>query len=395
MALSGWTLRALAVASALCAVVALALVESANDTGRVDQAGVVLVAVVAGALLFVAYELWRRGATRIAVAAAPLPTAGRDLAVQPVRRPEHGDVDAIVLDRVTVRYGVRVALRDVSFRVGRGEVVALLGPNGAGKTTTVDVCCGLRAPVTGSASVFGYDATRSGPALRRSIGVVPQDTGLYPELTASEYLHLFAAMYAVPNAAARVDELLELMGLRERSTSRINGFSGGMKRRLALSRALLHDPPVLFLDEPTLGVDVHGRRVLWEHVSRLRDEGRSVLLTTNYLEEATALCDRVVILDEGAVLADERPDTLRRQSGTTLLLEVDGDASAVAAAVAEQCDVSASTTDGPVSVSLPRDDLAAAVIQVASKIAAVTSVRTEQPTLEEVFLRLTGRGLRE
>ncbi|MBK5308213.1 MAG: ABC transporter ATP-binding protein [Frankiaceae bacterium] len=389
----GVAMRSTAALGAAAAVIAVTAAEAAHDEGRVDEAGFVLVGVVALGLLFLAYHLWRGGGVRIAVSRTVAPQVG--VRVLPVPTTSAPQRDAIRLDGITVRYGLRLALDDVSLRVGAGEIVGLLGPNGAGKTTTVDVCCGLRRPIAGTVCVLGHDATTSSADLRRSIGVVPQETGLYPELTGAEYMSLFAAMYDVKSSPARIEQVLALMGLWDRRNTRIGGFSGGMKRRLALARALLHDPPVLFLDEPTLGVDVHGRRALWDHVSRLRDEGRSVLLTTNYLEEATALCDRVVILDEGRVLADERPDALRRQSGTTLLLETDGDAQLLARILAERCDVEATVTDGVVAVSLPRDDLTAHVVRVAADAATVTSVRTEQPTLEDVFLRLTGQELRE
>ncbi|HEU0133081.1 MAG TPA: ABC transporter ATP-binding protein [Mycobacteriales bacterium] len=306
----------------------------------------------------------------------------------PMPRPD----DAIVVDGLTVRYGARAAVDGVSLRVGRGEVVGLLGPNGAGKTTTVDVCCGLRVPDAGTVTVLGLDARTAGAELRRRIGVVPQESGLYDELTAVEHLRLFAALYNLKRPAARIGEVLDLLGLAERRTGRVGTFSGGMKRRLALARALLHDPPVLFLDEPTLGVDVHGRRALWDHVNALKDEGRSVLLTTNYLEEATALCDRVVIVDRGRVLADERPEILRRQSGTTLLLSVDARAAEAAAAVTRDTGAPASAADArTVRVALPGDEVAAPAVAAASRVATVTGIRTDEPSLEEVFLRLTGQ----
>jgi ABC-type multidrug transport system ATPase subunit len=296
--------------------------------------------------------------------------------------------EALVVDGVTVRFGATLALDGVSFRVGRGEIVGLLGPNGAGKTTAVDVCCGLRKPTSGTARVLGLDARHGGAELRRRIGVVPQDSGLYPELTANEHLDLFAALYGVKDKRRRA-EVLDLLGLADRAKSRVGTYSGGMKRRLALARALLHDPPVLFLDEPTLGVDVHGRRALWDHVARLRDEGRSVLLTTNYLDEATALCDRVVIVDRGRVVADERPDTLRRQSGTTLVLDVEDPAEA-ANAISTATQADARVVDGAVRVTLPRNDLAAVAVSAAQRVTGVRGIRTEEPSLDEVFLRLTG-----
>jgi ABC-type multidrug transport system ATPase subunit len=384
---TGVALRSLALAGVAAVVAAAFAVEAAHDRQRVDEAGVVLVGLTAVAVLTGSYALWRGGGVRLAVAAldatAPLRAAN-------VPGPPPRTDDAIVVSDLTVRFGTRTAVDALSLRVGRGEVVGLLGPNGAGKTTTVDVCCGLRRPDAGTAYVLGRDARHGGPDLRRSIGVVPQESGLYGELTAAEHLRLFAALYDLPRPNDRIAEVLTLLGLYDRRDGRVATFSGGMKRRLALARALLHDPPVLFLDEPTLGVDVHGRRALWDHVSRLRDEGRSVLLTTNYLEEATALCDRVVIVDAGKVLADERPDALRRGSGTALVLTVDGDAAAVAAAVGGTVD-----DNGDVRVALARDDAAAPAVEAAGRVARVVAIRTEEPSLEEVFLRLTGRGLRE
>jgi ABC-type multidrug transport system ATPase subunit len=340
------------------------------------------------------WRLWAYGGLQVALSGLPAHEAELTHSAQPPAPLGTARHSVIRVEHVTLRYGTRTALDDVSLSVAAGEIVGLLGPNGAGKTTMVDVCSGLRLPDVGHASVLGHGAASAGRALRRSIGVVPQETGLYPELTAAEYLRLFAAMYDLKGGGARVEELLQLMGLWERRNTRVAGFSGGMKRRLALARALLHDPPVLFLDEPTLGVDVQGRRALWEHVARLRDDGRSVLLTTNYLEEATALCDRVVILDKGVVLVDASPAELRGQSGTALILETP-DPETVAAVIGERFALPIVVDGGRVVISLSADALAAPVVQAAAARASITSVRTEQPTLEDVFLRMTGRELRE
>lgn len=392
--LLGCSLR-LAAIGALIAVASVVLTTvTAYRAGQVDPAGVVLVGLGGAAVLLVAWRLWLRGGLQIALAGEP--SVAERLPASPASGVAGGgSTEQVVrVDEVTVRYGLRVALRAVSFAVGRGEIVGLLGPNGAGKTTAVDVCCGLLRPEAGQAWILGRPCLASDRELRRAIGVVPQETGLYPELTAAEYLRLFATMYDVGDGRRRSEQLLRLMELWDRRDSRIGGFSGGMKRRLALARALLHDPPVLFLDEPTLGVDVHVRRVLWDHVARLRDEGRSVLLTTNYLEEATALCDRVVILADGVVVADASPAALQGQSGSTLTLETSVP-DRVAAAVAEQLGLPV-TVDGPrVAVSLSQDRFAADVVQLAAQVGEVTSLRTAYPSLEEVFLRLTGRELRE
>jgi ABC-type multidrug transport system ATPase subunit len=303
------------------------------------------------------------------------------------------------LAHARVRYGTRVALDDVTLSVAQGEIVGLLGPNGAGKSTTIDVLCGLRSLDEGSASVLGRDCGGSDRELRRSIGLVPQESGLYLDLNPVENLRLFARLYAIDGATSRIDELLTLFSLSGRAKDQVGTFSGGMRRRLALARALLHDPPVLLLDEPTLGVDVHGRRVLWDHITALRDGGRAVLVATNYLDEAAELCDRIVIIDEGRVLADASPAELRRRAGVTLVLVAD-DAPGLARALRagsspDSPAAGAEVVGGTVRVGLEREQDAAAVVAAAVAVTEVRSLRTEEPSLEDVFLHLTGRGLRE
>jgi ABC-2 type transport system ATP-binding protein len=377
-------LRAAGTLSALVAGAIMTLGVLGHRSTRIDQAGLVMFGLLAFAACGAAVVLFKRAALAAEVAATPF-----DVVHTPRASPSNS---AIAIEGLAVRYGTRVALRGISLSVAPGEVVGLLGPNGAGKTTTVEVCCGLRKPDAGAVRVLGLDTTTQRKELRRVIGVVPQDSGLYPELTGREHLELFAALYGLAGST-RVDEVLELVGLADRASDRVSGYSGGMRRRLALGRALLHDPKVLFLDEPTLGVDVHGRRALWEHVIRLAAEGRSILITTNYLEEATALCDRVVIIDKGVVLADERPAVLRRKGGSTVVLGSAGDPAVLAAAVRDSCGIDADIVDGLVRVPVAADELTAAVIAAAGAIGPLTVVRTEEPSLEEVFLRLTGRDL--
>src|SRR5919198_3469322 len=304
--------------------------------------------------------------------------------------------DPVQLTEVRVAFGRLVALEDLSLSVGPGEIVGLLGPNGAGKTTTIDVCCGLRVPDSGAARVLGFDAVRSPREVRAKIGVVPQESGLYLELTAWEHLQLSAALYEMQQPKPRIEEVLRLMGLWERRRERVATFSGGMRRRLALARALLHDPPVLFLDEPTLGVDVQGRRVLWEHVAQLRAEGRSVLLATNYLDEATALCDRVAIIDHGQLVVCERPDELRRDAGITVVLTCGAGLQRVASMLRSRPDITdVVEVDHAVRARLAHEGAAAEVIAAAGAVAQITGVRVTEPSLEDVFLTLTGRELRE
>jgi len=306
--------------------------------------------------------------------------------------------ESIRLEDVRVAFGTLIALDGLSLTVAAGEIVGLLGPNGAGKTTTVDVCCGLRPPDGGAVSILGVDAIRSPREVRASIGVVPQDSGLYPELTAIEHLRLAAALYGLKQASSRTEAMLRLMGLWDRRHAQVATFSGGMRRRLALARALLHDPPVLFLDEPTLGVDVQGRRALWDHVARLRDEGRSVLLTTNYLDEAAALCDRVAIIDHGQLIVCEEPGALRREGGVTVVLTVEtaGPLDAMTVLLSQHPSVAEVTrTDHSVRARLDEDSQVATVIAMAQTVAPLASVRVIEPSLEDVFLKVTGRELRE
>ena len=251
-------------------------------------------------------------------------------------------------------------------------------------------------PDSGTARVLGADAVRSPREVRSKIGVVPQESGLYLELTAWEHLQLSAALYEMKRPKPRIEEVLRLMGLWDRRSKPVATFSGGMRRRLVLARALLHDPPVLFLDEPTLGVDVQGRRVLWEHVAQLRAEGRSVLLTTNYLDEATALCDSVAIIDHGRLLVCERPDELRRDAGVTVVLSCGADVPRLAAMLRSRPDVAdVVEVDHSVRARLAQESAAADVIAAAGALTKITGVRVSEPSLEDVFLTLTGRELRE
>jgi ABC-2 type transport system ATP-binding protein len=303
---------------------------------------------------------------------------------------------AVELTDVRVTFGEVVALDGLSLSVSTGEIVGLLGPNGAGKTTTVDVCCGLRVPDAGTSSVLGADSVRAQKEVRKNIGVVPQDSGLYLELTAYEHLRLSAALYGLKDPDSRIDQMLQLMGLSDRRNKRVSTFSGGMRRRLALARSLLHDPPVLFLDEPTLGVDIQGRRVLWDHVAHLRDEGRSVLLTTNYLDEATALCDRVAIIDRGQLIAFESPSDLRREGGITVVLNCGAATPKVADLLRTRDDVAeVLETESSLRVRLTHDGAEAAVVEAAASVGKIIALRVEEPSLEDVFLNLTGRALRE
>jgi ABC-2 type transport system ATP-binding protein len=278
---------------------------------------------------------------------------------------------------IAKRYADVVALDDLTLEIDRGEVFGLLGPNGAGKTTTVGITTGLVRPDKGRVDIDGAGAPTD-PAVRARVGVAPQSLSIYDELTARENLLFFGRIYALgrDRLHKRVDELLDWTGLADRAGSRAGTYSGGMKRRLNLAAALLHDPPLLLLDEPTAGVDPQSRNNLFEVVQRLAGEGKTVIYTTHYMEEAQRLCDRVGIIDHGRLLAlDTVSNLIETHAGpSTIHIEIDG-------------------AEERIESSSPADDLPRILSDRAGT--PIRSLRVERPTLESVFLHLTGRSLRD
>jgi ABC-2 type transport system ATP-binding protein len=303
---------------------------------------------------------------------------------------------AIELSGVVCVLGRIRALDGLSLRVMPGTVVGIVGPNGAGKTTLIDVMCGLIRPTRGHARVLGRDVATQADQLRAQIGVLPQETALYDEVTAWQNLSFAAALYAVPNTQARIAAVLELVGLTARAHDRVRGFSGGMQRRLAIARALLHDPPLLMLDEPTVGVDVEARHQIWAHIRELRARGRTVVLTTNYLDEAEALCDRVAILRAGSVVAEDTPAALKARTGSCLELEcVHEDAARLASALAEHPGVlRAERADLGVRLYLSAEATPENVVHAARRVCTIGGFRTRSPDLVEVFRSLTATSER-
>jgi ABC-2 type transport system ATP-binding protein len=227
---------------------------------------------------------------------------------------------AIVAEGLVRKFDDFTAVDGVSFAVEQGEIFGFLGPNGAGKTTTIHMLCTLLRPTAGTAKVGGFDVRRQPDEVRRAIGLVFQDPSLDDKLTAWENLKFHALLYDVPRLEfkERTQEMLRLVGLEEHARRPVETFSGGMKRRLEIARGLLHRPKVLFLDEPTLGLDPQTRRHLWDHIRGLRErEGVTIFLTTHYMEEADALCDRVAIIDRGKIVALDTPEALKAQVGET------------------------------------------------------------------------------
>jgi ABC-type multidrug transport system ATPase subunit len=292
---------------------------------------------------------------------------------------------------VVCQFGRIRALDGLSLNVKAGTVVGVVGPNGAGKTTLIDVICGLVRPTSGSARVLGQDVSANATALRARIGVLPQETALYDEVTARQNLQFAAALYNIQNSEARIDEVLQLVGLATRSGDTVRGFSGGMQRRLAIARALLHNPDLLILDEPTVGVDVEARHQIWTHIRSLNAGGRTVILTTNYLDEAEALCDRVVILKSGSIVADDTPMALAARTGRCLELECKPeDAEKLSSSLVGHSGVMRAEIVGfGLRAYLSSDAIPEDVVREARGIAHVDGFRTRSPDLVEVFRSLT------
>lgn len=238
---------------------------------------------------------------------------------------QHMDVPIIQLSNLSKTYGSIEAVRSLSFSIARGEVFGLLGPNGAGKTTTIKMLTMLARPSSGSATVDGLSIAADKRDIKRRISVVPQENNFDRELTAYENLHIYSMLHGLPHSQRKIQECLELVDLWDRRDSLINKFSGGMQRRLLIARALLSEPKVLFLDEPSIGLDPQIRRQMWDVIRKTRIEGRTVVMTTHYIEEAEALCDRVGIMAKGSLIALDTPANLMASVGEYVVEYVDDD----------------------------------------------------------------------
>ena len=232
------------------------------------------------------------------------------------------------IEGLTKRYGVRIAVDAIAFGIARGETVGLLGPNGAGKTSTIAMISGITCPDAGRVTLGGTPLTADASALKRRVGLVPQDLALYDELTAWANLQLFGGLYGLSGAPLkqRADEALALVGLADRRDERVKNFSGGMKRRLNIAGALLHDPDLVLLDEPTVGVDPQSRNAIFDNLEELKRRGKTLLYTTHYMEEAERLCDRILVMDHGRLLGDYRVADLGNTRLEDLFLQLTGHA---------------------------------------------------------------------
>ncbi|HSR12469.1 MAG TPA: ABC transporter ATP-binding protein [Thermodesulfobacteriota bacterium] len=303
----------------------------------------------------------------------------------------------IVISKVTKTYGELKAVRDFSLSVAKGSAFGLLGPNGAGKTTLVNILTTLLKPTSGSARVGGWDVVKDGARVRARIGVVPQENNLDRYLTARENLVFHAKMHGMtsPRYKARIDELLALMGLIDRQNEFPNKFSVGMQRRLVVSRALVHDPQILFLDEPTTGLDPQAKRLLWDHFRSLRGK-RTLFLTTHNMEEAEFLCDRITIIDNGSPIAGGTAGELKELAEKLWFYEIEvADADRYFRAFQSLPSVrSSSVQDGRILVALEKDG---ALGDLVARIQPrdLKTISSRRPSLEDVFLKLTGRDLRQ
>jgi ABC-2 type transport system ATP-binding protein len=292
------------------------------------------------------------------------------------------------------------AVRGIDLTVSRGEVFGFLGPNGAGKTTTVRMLCTLLPPTAGSASVMGLDVVGDAAAIRTKIGVALQEIGLDPVQSGRELLQLQCGLYGIKGPAARVraQELLELVGLTDAAERRTKTYSGGMKRRLDLASALVHAPEVLFLDEPTTGLDPASRLTIWDEVRRINGSGATIFLTTQYLEEADQLCDRLAIIDGGRIVAEGTPEELKAEMGHDVVSVTLGraDTAATEAALAGLPGLERIVTERN-ALALYIENGAGSIAEIVRRLDSeqieVAALSVARPSLDDVFLQATGRRL--
>ena len=309
---------------------------------------------------------------------------------------------AIEVTNLKKSFGDFQAVKGVSFSAMEGEILSLLGPNGAGKSTTISMLSGLLAPTDGDACIMGHSVIREPEQAKASLGVVPQDIALYPDLSARENLVFWGKMYGLRGAAlkARVDEVLQIIGLADRQKDHIGKFSGGMKRRVNIGAALLHKPAVIIMDEPTVGIDPQSRRHILDNVKELNQQGMTVLYTTHYMEEAAELSHHIAIMDEGKVIAYGTHDELIRMVGeqTRIDITLNTEAEKILPAWQKTEGVSKiDSLDGKVTALVDDSNrVLPRLFDAASRAnVRITSVDIQEPNLETVFLHLTGRSLRD
>jgi ABC-2 type transport system ATP-binding protein len=303
---------------------------------------------------------------------------------------------AITVTDLAKTYGEVRAVRGINFEVGMGEVFGFLGPNGAGKSTTINMLCTLAKPTSGHATVAGHDVVRERDDVRRNIGLVFQDPTLDGYLTAAQNLRLHAELYGVQSELVlpRMQQVMEMVGLWERRDGTVGTFSGGMRRRLEIARGLMHSPRVLFLDEPTIGLDPQTRRSIWSYIRELQErEEITIFMTTHYMDEAE-WCDRIAIMDHGEIVALDPPETLKAAVGADrVTIHTDDDPAAITA-LQEQFGVEAKVSEGAVVFGVPSGEEFVPRLFAEFRM-PIRSVAISRPTLDDVFMSFTGSTIRD
>jgi ABC-2 type transport system ATP-binding protein len=303
---------------------------------------------------------------------------------------------AIAVSDLVKTYGEVRAVRGVSFEVAAGEVFGFLGPNGAGKSTTINMLCTLAKPTAGRATVAGHDVVSERDDVRRNIGLVFQDPTLDGYLTAAQNLKLHAELYGVQSdlVRPRMEQVMEMVGLWERRDGVVGTFSGGMRRRLEIARGLMHSPRVLFLDEPTIGLDPQTRRSIWSYIRELKErEEITIFMTTHYMDEAE-WCDRIAIMDHGEIVALDPPETLKAQVGTDrITIHTDDDEAAIIA-LADQFAIEAHVSEGAIVFGIPSGEEFVPRLFAEFRV-PIRSVAISRPTLDDVFMSFTGTTIRD
>lgn len=302
----------------------------------------------------------------------------------------------IRVENLTKQFGAITAVNDVSFEVDEGTIFGFLGPNGAGKTTCINILCTLLLPTSGMAFISGHDCVKEPSEVRKSIGIVFQDTTLDKDLTAYENLMFHAYLYDVKRIERkkRIDDALHFVGLYERRNDLVKKFSGGMKRRIEVARGLIHKPRILFLDEPTLGLDPQTRANLWEFIVELpRKHNVTIFMTTHYMEEAE-VCDRIAIIDNGKIIITGTPDELKKTVGGDVIYIKTSDNKKAKLEIEKLFNADVSEKDGELFFTSLRGD--ACIPEIIKTIGeTVLSVRLQRPTLNDVFLKMTGKEIRK
>jgi lipooligosaccharide transport system ATP-binding protein len=303
----------------------------------------------------------------------------------------------IVATDLVKKYKETIAVDSISFEVAAGESFGLLGPNGAGKSTTMRMIGAVSTRTSGSLSILGLDPDTHGPEIRAQLGVVPQQDNLDNELQVRENLLVYGRYFGLPRAAvaARADELLAFAQLGDRAKAKVDELSGGMKRRLTIARGLINDPRILLLDEPTTGLDPQARHILWDRLFRLKEKGTTLVLTTHYMDEAEQLCDRLVVVDKGRIMAEGAPAALIREYSSREVLEVRFGSEANASAATKLKGLGDRLEVLPDRILVYAADGEAALVEVTKRGLQPLTSLVRRSSLEDVFLRLTGRSLIE